>query len=226
MPSDDELKQAAAERALELVRPGMLVGLGTGTTARHFIAGVGRLVAAGMELTGLATSRASETQARALGIPLREELTGSVDLTVDGADEIDAELRLIKGRGGALFREKLVAEASDRFVVVAEEVKLVPRLGAGVLPVEVLPFLWRRTASRLERLGGTWALRGGEEAPYKTDNGNLVLDLTFEAGIADPDGLGRELKLTTGVVEHGLFCGLTTGVVLAGPGGVRTLGSL
>ena len=225
-PSDDDLKRAAAERALSLVQPGMLLGLGTGSTARHFIAGVGRLVAAGVAVTALATSRASETQARALGIPLLDSLDRGLDLSVDGADEIDAALRLIKGRGGALFREKLVAEASTRFVVVADESKLVPRLGAGTLPVEVLPFLWRRTAGRLSTLGGSWVLRGGEDAPYLTDNGNLVVDLTFADGIGDPEGLGRELKLTTGVVEHGLFCGLTTGVILAGPDGVRTLGAV
>ena len=225
-PSDDDLKRAAAERALELVRPGMVVGLGTGTTARHFIAGVGRLVAEGMPLTGVATSRASATQAQALGIPLPEVLDRPVDLAVDGADEIDGSLRLIKGRGGALFREKLVAEASTAFVVVAEESKLVERLGAGVLPVEVLPFLWQRTAARVAALGGSWVLRGGEDAPFLTDNGNVVLDVVFEGGIADPEGLGRELKLITGVVEHGLFCGLTSGVILAGPGGVRVLGTI
>jgi ribose 5-phosphate isomerase A len=226
LPAEDEYKRAAAEAALELVRPGMLLGLGTGTTVRHFIGGIGRLVAGGMDLRALATSRASETQARALGIPLLEEVLRPVDLTVDGADEIDGSLRLIKGRGGALFREKLVAEASERFVVVAEATKLVQRLGAGVLPVEVLPFLWRRTAARLEALGGAWTLRGGEEAPYLTDNGNVVLDLMFEGGVAEPEALGRELKLTTGVVEHGLFCGLTSGVILAGPAGTRTLGSV
>ena len=226
-PSDDELKKAAAERALELVRPGMLLGLGTGTTSRHFIAGVGRLVAQGVALTGLATSRASETQAAALGIPLVPELDRRVDLAVDGADEIDSSLRLIKGRGGALFREKLVAEAADQFVVVADESKLVERLGVGVLPVEVLPFLWRRTAARVAALGGSWVVRGGEEAPFMTDNGNLVLDVSFTGGgIADPEGLGHELKLITGVVEHGLFCGLTNGVILAGPGGVRVLGNI
>lgn len=224
--SDDELKRAAAERALELVRPGMLLGLGTGTTARHFIAGVGRLVASGVALTGVATSRASATQAQALGIPLAEVLEREVDLAVDGADEVDGELNLIKGRGGALFREKLVAEASRRFVVVAEESKLVSRLGAGVLPVEVLPFLWQRTAARVASLGGAWVLRGGEESPFLTDNGNVVLDVSFEGGIADAASLSRELKLVTGVVEHGLFCGLTTGVILAGPGGVRTLGTI
>jgi ribose 5-phosphate isomerase A len=224
--ADDELKRAAADRALQLVEPGMLLGLGTGTTARHFIAGVGRMVSEGISLTGVATSRASSTQAQALGIPLLDVLDREVDLAVDGADEIDPELRLIKGRGGALFREKLVAEASRRFVVVAEESKLVPRLGAGVLPVEVLPFLWQRTAARLTALGGAWVLRGGEEAPFLTDNGNLVLDVSFEGGIAEPVALGRELKLVTGVVEHGLFCALTTAAILAGPGGVRTLGSI
>jgi ribose 5-phosphate isomerase A len=224
--SEDELKRAAAERALELVRPGMLVGLGTGTTTRHFIAGVGRLVAEGVAVRGLATSRASATQAQALGIPLVDVLEGPVDLAVDGADEIDPSLRLIKGRGGALLREKLVAEASTRFVVIAEESKLVDRLGAGLLPVEVLPFLWQRTAQRLEALGAAWRLRGGEDAPYLTDNGNLVLDISFAGGIAEPEALGRELKLITGVVEHGLFCGLATGAILAGPAGLRVLGNI
>ncbi|HEX6488499.1 MAG TPA: ribose-5-phosphate isomerase RpiA [Candidatus Dormibacteraeota bacterium] len=230
MATEDELKKAAAERAVQLVRPGMVVGLGTGTTTRHFIAGVGRLVADGMQLTAVPTSRASETQARALGISLVDELDREIDLTVDGADEIDAELRLIKGRGGALFREKLVAEASQQFVVVAEESKLVDRLGAGAppvaLPVEVLPFLWRRTADRLAGLGARWVLRGAEDAPYLTDNGNVVLDCTFDGGIPDPEGLGRELKLITGVVEHGLFAGLTSAAIVAGPGGVRVLGSI
>ena len=226
MAADDELKLAAAERALELVRPGMLLGLGTGSTARHFIAGLGRLVAGGLEVRCLATSRASETQARALGIPLLEELDGPLDLAVDGADEIDGELRLIKGRGGALFREKLVAEAAERFVVVADPSKLVDRLGAGTLPVEVLPFLWRRTAARLAALGGAWSLRGGQEAPFLTDNGNLVLDGILEDGIPDPEGLGRELKGITGVVEHGLFCGLAVAAIVAGPDGVEVRGKL
>lgn len=226
MVSEEELKQAAAERALELVRDGMQLGLGTGSTARHFIAGVGRLVASGVAVTAVATSRASETQARGLGIPLVDEVDGSLDLVVDGADEIDPALRLIKGRGGALLREKLVALAASRFVVVADSSKRVPRLGAGALPVEVLPFFWRRTAASVEALGADWVLRGGFDAPYLTDNGNLILDCTFPGGIDDPEGLGMALKGITGVIEHGLFCGMAHAAVVAGPDGVEVVGDL
>src|SRR6202045_2789589 len=121
-----------------------------------------------------------------LGSPIVQELVGGIDLAVDGADEVDPALNLIKGRGGALFREKLVAEAAKRFIVVVDDSKLVKQLGVGELPVEVLPFLWRTTAERLTALGASLTVRGGEEAPYVTDNGNLILDLTFEDGIADP----------------------------------------
>jgi ribose 5-phosphate isomerase A len=228
MPSApaEDLKAAAAARAVELVRPGMLLGLGTGSTARHFIDGVGRLVAGGMELAAVATSRASEEQARALGIRLLEQIDRPLDLAVDGADEVDRSLNLVKGRGGALFREKVVAAAARRFVVVVDSSKLVDRLGAGLLPVEVLPFLWRTTAARLAALGAAWELRGGLEHPFLTDNGNLVLDLSFEAGIENAEELGAELRGVVGVVEHGLFLGLATGCIAAGPEGLTELGRL
>src|SRR5205823_8507958 len=132
------------------------------------------------------------------------ELVGQIDLAVDGADEVDPALNLIKGRGGALFREKLVATASKRFVVVVDESKLVKQLGVGVLPVEVLPFLWRSTAERLTTLGSSLVLRGGEEVPYISDNGNLILDVTMEGGIKNPADFGVELKKLTGGAEHGL----------------------
>ncbi|HEX9364774.1 MAG TPA: ribose-5-phosphate isomerase RpiA, partial [Candidatus Dormibacteraeota bacterium] len=176
----DNLKRAAAGKALELVQDGMLLGLGSGSTARYFTEGVGRLVAEGMKVRGVPTSRATAELAAELGIPIVTELVGQIDLSVDGADEVDPALNLIKGRGGALFREKLVAAASKRFVVVVDESKLVKQLGAGVLPVEVLPFLWRSTAERLTALGVTLVVRGGEETPYVTDNGNLILDVTVE----------------------------------------------
>jgi ribose 5-phosphate isomerase A len=211
----------AAGAALELVRPGMLLGLGSGTTARHFIAGL-----AGREVTCIASSVASAEQARALGLRVVDDLDRPCDLAVDGADEIDPELGLIKGRGGALFREKLIAVNSDRFVVVADESKLVHRLGVGVLPVEVLPFLWRRTAHHFGDRGIAWQLRGGEEATYVTDNGNLVLDLTLQGGIEDPLRLAGEIKLIPGVCEHGLFLGIATAAIIGGEGGVRTLGTL
>ena len=224
MADQDALKRAAAEKALELVRDGMLLGLGSGTTVRYFTEGVGRLVASGMRVRGVPTSRATAELATVNGIPMVTEFIGAIDLTVDGADEVDTGLDLIKGRGGALFREKIVAAASKRLVVVVDESKVVQRLGVGVLPVEVLPFLWRTTAERLIGLGASLVVRGGEEAPYVTDNGNLILDLTFENGIADPAELATSIKVVTGVVEHGLFVGMTDTCIVAGPKGPRVLG--
>jgi ribose 5-phosphate isomerase A len=133
-------------------------------------------------------------------------------------------LNLIKGRGGALFREKLVAEAARRFIVIVDESKLVKQLGAKELPVEVLPFLWRTTAERLIALGASLTVRGGEEAPYITDNGNLILNLLVEGGIKDAAALGKALKGTTGVVEHGLFVGLTDTLIVGGAEGPRVVG--
>ena len=224
MADQDALKQAAAGKALELVRDGMLVGLGSGSTARYFTEGVGRLVADGMRVRGVPTSRATAALAAELGIPVVEDLVGAIDLAVDGADEVDPTLGLIKGRGGALFREKLVAAAAKRFVAVVDESKVVDRLGKGVLPVEVLPFLWRTTAERLARLCAGLKVRGGEEEPYVTDNGNLILDLDFEAGIEDAAELASTLKGTVGVAEHGLFLGLADTCIVAGAEGPRVLG--
>jgi ribose 5-phosphate isomerase A len=222
--STDELKQAAAEKALELVQDGMMVGLGSGSTASYFTQGLGRLVEQGLKVRAVPTSRATAELAAQLGIPIVTEIVGQIDLTVDGADEVDPALDLIKGRGGALLREKLVATASKRFVVVVDESKLVKELGVGVLPVEVLPFLWRSTAERLTALGVSLVVRGGEETPYVTDNGNLILDLTMEGGIKRPAEFGVELKKVTGVLEHGLFVGMTDTVITAGPEGPRALG--
>ena len=220
----DDLKQAAAQKALELVQDGMLVGLGSGSTAQFFTEGLGRMVGEGMKVRGVPTSRATAELAASLGIPIVTELIGPIDLAVDGADEVDPALNLIKGRGGALSREKLVAAVSKRFVVVVDESKLVKQLGVGVLPVEVLPFLWRSTAERMAALGVSLVVRGGEETPYVTDNGNLILDVSVEGGIADPEELGFELKKITGVVEHGLFIGLTDTVIVAGPEGPKAIG--
>ena len=224
MAEQDELKKAAAEKALELVRDGMLIGLGSGSTVRYFTEGVGRLVADGMRVRGVPTSRATAELAAAHGIPVVEDLIGQIDLAVDGADEVDPDLNLIKGRGGALFREKLVAAASKRFVVVVDESKMVKRLGVGVLPVEVLPFLWRTSAERLIALGARLTVRGGEEAPFVTDNGNLILDLQIEDGVTDAEALGKDIKGTLGVVEHGLFVGMTHTCIVAGANGPRVIG--
>ena len=202
----------------------MLLGLGSGSTARYFTEGVGRLVAEGMKVRGVPSSRATAEIAAANGIPIVTELIGQIDLTVDGADEVDSNLNLIKGRGGALFREKVVAAASKRFVIVVDASKVVPRLGVGVVPVEVLPFLWRTTAERVASLGTGLTVRGGEETPYITDNGNMILDLMIGAGIGDASALAHSIKNTTGVVEHGLFIGMTDTCIVAGPDGPEVVG--
>jgi ribose 5-phosphate isomerase A len=226
LTEQETFKKAAAEKALELVQDGMLLGLGSGSTVRYFTEGVGRLVAGGMKVLAVPTSRRTAELAAANGIPLIQELIGLIDLAVDGADEVDSGLNLIKGRGGALFREKLVAAASKRFVVVVDASKQVDRLGVGVVPVEVLPFLWRTTAERLTALGASLTVRGGEEAPYITDNGNLILDLTIQGGISDPTAFARALKTTVGVVEHGLFVGMADTCIVAGPKGPQVIGRL
>ena len=217
------LKAAAAAAAVELVEDGMLLGLGTGSTAAEFIRLLGLRRG---RVSAIATSRASAQLAHAVGLTVLEEAPRRLDLAVDGADEIDGRLDLIKGRGGALVREKLVALQADRFVVIAESSKLVPRLGAGTLPVEVLPFMWKQTAARVLAAvpGAQLALRGGEGSPFVSDNGNLCLDLVVPGGIADTAALGRDLKAITGVVDHGLFVALATEALVAGPNGVRRLG--
>ena len=198
----------------------MVLGIGTGTTAQFFIEGL-----TGQQVVAVATSLASAELARAAGIPVLDEVAGPIDLAVDGADEIDPELRLVKGHGGALFREKMVATAARRFVVISDESKLVDRLGRTFVPVEVSPFLWRQTAARLEAVGASGALRGGEGQPFVTDNGNLIIDLTFPSGIADPERAAAQLKAVTGVLDHGLFLSLAKAAFVAGPDGVRVLGT-
>jgi ribose 5-phosphate isomerase A len=219
--ADEGAKAAAAAHALELVEPGMLLGIGTGSTSRYFIEGL-----RGKDVIVVPTSEASASHARAVGLTVTYAPPHELDLAIDGADEIDPELRLIKGRGGALFREKLVALFAHKFIAIADDSKLVDRLGAGVLPVEVLPFLWMQTAHRLESLDCAWRLRGGQESPFVSDNGNWVLDLAFPAGIQDPESLALAIKETPGVCEHGLFIGIARAAIVAGQHGVRVLGEL
>ncbi len=216
-------KQAAAERALELVRPGMVVGLGTGSTARYFIEGLGRMVARGTDVRAVVTSTDSRHRANECGIPLLDRLEQPLDLTVDGADEIDSAVNCIKGRGGALLREKIVAHASRRFVLIADESKVVDRLGRGPVPVEILPFLWERTSQSVADLGGEPALRLGHDGPYRTDNGNLILDAAFRTVDA---ALDAHLHAIPGVLEHGIFLNVAQAAIIAGPSGVRILGKL
>lgn len=216
-------KQAAAERALELVRPGTIIGLGTGSTARYFVDGLVRRVQAGLAVRAVVTSLQTRRQAEAGGIPLVEQIDGSLDLAVDGADEIDPAVNCLKGRGGALLREKIVANASRRFVIIADESKLVGRLGRGPVPIEVLPFLWQATSDAIQSLGGRPELRMAAGRPFRTDNDNLILDTTF--GSVDA-ALGVALHAIPGVLEHGLFFGLAKAAIIGGASGVRILGEL
>src|SRR5947208_10477910 len=216
-------KKAVADRAVELVRPGTVVGLGTGSTARYFIAGLADRVRAGLEVQAVATSMESRRLAEEGRIPITERIDGALDLAVDGADEIDPAVNCLKGRGGALLREKIVAVASRRFVVIADESKLVGRLGRGPVPIEVLPFLWEATSRSIESLGGRPQLRMAPGGPFTTDNGNLVLDTSF--GKVDP-ALGVALHAIPGVIEHGLFFGMARDAIVGSGTGLRVLGEL
>src|ERR1700719_4634682 len=206
-------KRAAAERALELVRPGTIIGLGTGSTARYFIDALARQVRKGLMVQAVATSLESRAQAEAGGIQIIDRIDGALDPAVN----------CIKGRGGALLREKIVAHASRRFILVADDSKLVGRLGRGPVPIEVLPFLWEATSRSIESLGGRPALRMTAGEPARTDNNNLVLDTSF--GDVDA-GLGLALRGIPGVIEHGLFFGMAKAAFLGSAAGIRILGEL
>lgn len=202
------VKQLAAEKAVEYVQDGMKVGLGTGSTAYWAIRKLGERVSEGLQITAVATSQASEDQARELGIPLVAfGDVDSLDLTIDGADELDGALQLIKGGGGALLREKIVAMGSARMIVVADESKAVTTLGKFPLPVEIVPFAWEWTVAALAKLGCKTELRRSGEDLYKTDNGNYIADCRFEA-IQSAAELALALQRIPGVVEHGLFIGI------------------
>jgi len=227
----DQRKLEAAERALKLVAPGIKLGLGSGSTAHHFVDLVGKRVAAGLAIRCVATSEATEAQAKALGVPLSSlDQLMELDLTVDGADEIDPNLSLIKGGGGALLREKIVASASKRMVVIADSSKLAPRLGAFPLPIEVVPFGLAATRRHIERAFAELGLAGpirlrGESSPFVTDGGHYILDCSLGA-IAEPERLSEILSPIPGVVEHGLFIGLARAAIIAGPEGLEVLGDL
>ena len=228
-PDRDQRKREAAERALQLVSPGMKLGLGSGSTARQFVDLVGERVKAGLDIRCVATSEGTAAQAKALGIPLGTlDDIPELDLTVDGADEVDPRLNLIKGGGGALLREKIVASASKRMVVIADSTKIVPQLGAFPLPVEVVPFGLAATRRHIERafaklgLAGSMRVRG-ESSPFVTDGGHYILDCSLGA-IPDPKALSEILSPIPGVVEHGLFVGLARAAIIAGDKGVEVLG--
>ncbi len=213
---------------MEQVESGMRLGLGTGSTVTHFLEFLAARIQAGT-VTGLVTvptSVRTEECARELGIPLAElHEAAPLDLTVDGADEVGPGLDLIKGLGGALLREKMVAQASRRLVIMVDDSKEVRRLGTRVpLPVEVTRFGWRSQLAFLRQIGGEPALRSGEGgSPFLTDNGNHVIDCRFAGGLDEPEAVEDALRRRAGVVESGLFLGIATAVVVAGAGGVRVL---
>jgi len=217
----DQEKQAAAREAVRLVEPGSIVGLGSGSTATYAIRFVAERVRQGLEITAIPTSLKTQQLAEQLGIPLTTlEEHPQIDIDIDGADEIDPHLNLIKGGGGALLREKIIASASKRFVVVAESTKLVPCLGKFPLPVEVIPFAQPILKIRIEALGAKVSLRQYAYGnPYVTDEGHHILDCTF-GRIEDPPALARKLREIPGVVEHGLFIGMAELALVGKDGGV------
>lgn len=229
--SADDQKRRAGEKALDYIEPGMKLGLGTGSTADHFTRALGARVAEGLEITGVPTSEATEELARSLGIPLTTlDVTPVLDVTVDGADELDASLRLIKGGGGALLREKIVASSSRRMIVIADESKEVEMLGRFALPVEVIPFGSAATSGKIAAAAretgcdGDVVLRAGEGGrPFLTDSGNFIFDCAF-GKIPEPDVLSLVLSSIPGVVEHGLFIELATVAILGIDDGTRIIG--
>ncbi len=224
----DTQKRDAAAGALDFVRPGMRLGLGTGSTARHFVELLGERVRAGLDVIGVPTSEATQADAERCGIPLTTlDETPELDLTVDGADEIGPDLSLIKGGGGALLREKIVAAASARMVVIADESKYVGMLGRFPLPIEVVPFGLAATRRAIEAAaaasgcaGPALLRRTRDGHVFVTDGGHWILDASLER-IPDPRALAERLVAVPGVVEHGLFIGLAQTAVLAGPNGRR-----
>ena len=225
--SAQDQKIEAAREALRSVRGGMSLGLGTGSTAKEFVTLLGEALANGAlsDIRCTCTSKQTEDQALSLGIPLFAlAAIAPLDLAVDGADEIDARLRLIKGRGGALLREKIVASASKRLVIIVDESKLVERLGSHfALPVELVPFGWRSAARKLEALGAKVVLRPGPDGkPFVSDGGHYIVDCAF-GPIASPARLEGELNSIVGLVEHGLFLGMASEVIVAGREGIKVL---
>jgi ribose 5-phosphate isomerase A len=237
MASQEELKKQVGYKAVDdYVRSGMVVGLGTGSTAFFAVERVGMLLKSGdlKDIVAIPTSIRTKEQAESLGIPLVTLDTHSkLDVAIDGADGVDPELNLTKGGGGALFREKIVEVCADKFIVIVDESKLVDGLGPDFpIPVEIVPFCHEHTMRVIADLssckGSKPILRLGSAAnnqidgdePAVTDNGNYIVDLHFDKPIKDPTTLGNELKNVVGVVEHGLFCGMSTAVIIAGKDGI------
>ena len=225
-PDRQRLKKEASLCAVEEIKSGMIIGLGSGTTVRFALEEIGMRIAAGLlrDVTGIPSSRDTENLALHYGIPLTGfDDHAEIDLNIDGADEVDRHLNLIKGGGGALLREKIVAQASRRTLVVVDDSKLSRSLGEKVpVPVEVLPFSWKVEAAFLASLGSRIALRERGGTPFITDQGNYIVDCHFNK-IKNPRKLALLLSQRAGVMEHGLFVGLASEVIVAGPGGIQRI---
>ncbi|MCC3356157.1 ribose-5-phosphate isomerase RpiA [Bacillus sp. REN16] len=224
MVNQQELsKKMAGEKATQFIKDGMTIGLGSGSTIYWTLKKLGELIREGMNVKGIPSSTRTEAWARDFNIPLTSWAdVQRLDLAIDGANEVDQHLNLIKGGGGSLVREKMVNIHSDQLIIVADESKLVSELGNFPLPVEVLPFGWEVTARHISRLGGTPKLRMNHQQTFVSDNGNYILDCKFDS-IPDPSLLHNELKLLTGVVETGLFIDMADIVIVSGTSEIRTL---
>ncbi|MCE7997489.1 MAG: ribose-5-phosphate isomerase RpiA [Rhodobiaceae bacterium] len=226
--SADDQKKRSAERALDFVEDGMKLGLGTGSTAEHLVRLLGEKVTKGLNVLCVPTSDRTAALAKELGIPLTTlSDTPHLDLTIDGADEFDAQLRLVKGGGGALLREKIVATASDRMIVITDASKQVETLGAFPFPIEVIPFGCRTTVAKIEKVAAELGCTGSVERradeygePFLTDSENFIYDCQFGA-IPDPDGLEKALNMIPGVVDNGFFIGIADVAIVGTDGGTH-----
>ena len=218
------LKQLAGEYAATFVKDGMKIGLGTGSTVYWTIEKLGERVKEGLSFQAVPTSKETEVLAQQLNIPLISlNDIQSLDLTIDGADEIDSNLHLIKGGGGALLREKIVASSSKELLIIADESKLVTHLGTFPLPVEIIPFSWKQTESKIQSLGCQTTLRLKNNEIFITDNNNMIVDCIFPNHIATPSDLHKRLKMITGVVETGLFVNMTSKAIIGTKNGIQEL---
>ncbi|HFK1449664.1 MULTISPECIES: ribose 5-phosphate isomerase A [Bacillus cereus group] len=218
------LKQLAGEYAATFVKDGMKIGLGTGSTVYWTIEKLGERVKEGLSFQAVPTSKETEVLAQQLNIPLISlNDIQSLDLTIDGADEIDSNLHLIKGGGGALLREKIVASSSKELLIIADESKLVTHLGTFPLPVEIIPFSWKQTKSKIQSLGCQTTLRLKNNETFITDNNNMIIDCVFPHNITNPANLHNHLKMITGVVETGLFVNMTSKAIIGTKNGIQEL---